>query len=385
MGPASQAYKRLLALASAPDPARPGPSGGWHTPMPPRTSWSPHAHLSPTPPAVSPDPDRRRGTGDAPRRPRDFGTRPPPLGPDRRRSPPTARAVSPDEEVATPGSEHSDGASRRGAGHASGASYQPYFPRGRDEAQPARPRIGQPRWSVDMGHPPSGSATSPTSCSPRLTREWSPSSSTAGACDGSTAQGSRGRPTAGRTHSPAPSPPAISKAAGSCSTISRSSAAACSSSGAKGGRGLDGDRGRSTGRTPRAAPRSIPSCRSARNGRVPGPLARPDPRPRHRQRYRSLGPPWPTRGLWSVRRCRSTRITCWWSRIAGRSVRPPPGAFAWDFRECREMPVFGPASTALGERRAAPGDPRHSAIRVIGFNSATGDKALVRTRSGSRT
>ena len=45
MGPASQAYKRLLALA--PRRTRPvrGPSGGWHTRMPRRTSWSRHATL----------------------------------------------------------------------------------------------------------------------------------------------------------------------------------------------------------------------------------------------------------------------------------------------------------------------------------------------------
>ena len=110
---------------------------------------------------------------------------------------------------------------------------------------PLDPASGQPRWSVDMGAPTTGSATSPTSCSPRLPSGWSPSSSTAGPSSGVSPRDRGGGRAAGRTRSPAPSPPQTPRRRhGACSTISSWSAVDCSASGAKrNSLALDGDTG----------------------------------------------------------------------------------------------------------------------------------------------
>ena len=176
---AAQAYKRLLALAPPPTTPAPGPSGGWPAPTRRRTSGSrpatPISRSSPRFPDVRLE-ERGTDARSATSSPASWPARPF----ARMIARPLASRACPSRwSAAGSGRSSGDAAARSPpTGVPPSAAVEPDLPRARD-ARSARstPPSGE---SPLVGRPGrrrrSGSATSPTSCSPRPARAWSRSS-----------------------------------------------------------------------------------------------------------------------------------------------------------------------------------------------------------------
>ena len=284
--------------------------------------------------------------------------RPCPPGPGRRRPPPAARALSPGRKLATPGAEHSDGASRRRPRAClRGWSTSRTFLVEGTKLSPLDPRTGQPRWSADMGAPAVWVGYLADKLLAATSQRVVALDLNGGAEQWRFAQGSRRRPRRGPDPFARPEPASANadRRAGPAPRFPAGRRPAVLPAGRRGapraGRRYGGGR---LVLLAAGQPDQSQALDRPGTGRAPGPVAQPAcwcSKPT--ADARSPGPPWPKEKRWNVRPVPmdEDHVLLVTDRRTVKKFDMTRGQFTWDYRESLEMPVNGPPRVMVDAER----------------------------------